>query len=238
MGYFDNLKIVRASRGPYLSTDQTAQWAVDCPGCGSRRMLAVAMGSCPDKFEGRAGFDAESAWLMCVACGMGAFAVGTAEQVHFAIPDTEPFDIPDNLSEEVAGTWDEALMSYTATAYTSCALMCRKIIFHMAVEAGLPAKNEKDRAPGFEQCVNHLLDVGYITPRQKDQWVDSIRKWGNTATHELAPISKDVAYNALQFTHQLLQMVYAFPAAAPGGDATSEQASEGNSVPPSSGQPH
>lgn len=168
---------------------------------------------------------------------MGAFAVGMANRVDFVFPNTEPFDTPKNLSDEVSETWGEALKSFTATAYTSCALMCRKIIFHMAVEAGLPAKNEKDRAPGFEQCVNHLVAVGYITPRQKDQWVDSIRKWGNTATHELAPIGKDVAYNALQFTHQLLQMAYAFPAAAPGGNATSEQASETPTVPPSSGQP-
>ena len=44
--------------------------------------------------------------------------------------------------------------------------------------------------------------------------MDSVRKWGNTATHDLAPINKDLAFNALEFTYQLLQMVYAFPGAA------------------------
>ena len=235
MGYFDELRTVFTEQNRYNARFSDAQWAVECSGCGNKRMLALAIGRCPEKLLPRARRNAEAAWLVCVACGMGAFAVGMANRVDFVFPNTEPFDTPKNLSDEVSETWDEALKSFTATAYTSCALMCRKIIFHMAVEAGLPEKNEKNWAPSFEQCVNHLVKEELITKRQKDQWVDSIREWGNTATHDLAPIDKATAFNALEFTYQLLQMAYAFPAAAPGGEGS---ASEAPTVPPSSGQPN
>ena len=200
-------------------------------------MLAIAEGRAPSALKDRNSISgSHSAWLMCVACGMGAFAVGTNHDVEHVFPRPKPFDIPRNLSDEVSDTWNEALLSYTATAFTSCALMCRKIIFHMAVEAGLPEKNDKGRAPGFEQCVNHLVTAGHITQRQKDQWVDSIREWGNTATHDLAPIDKDTALNALEFTYQLLQMVYAFPNAAPG--SKEEQGTEVEPAPRISGVSH
>lgn len=44
--------------------------------------------------------------------------------------------------------------------------------------------------------------------------MDSIRQWGNKATHELEPINREVAYSALEFTLELLRMVYSFPGAA------------------------
>lgn len=236
MGYFDELRTVFTGQDRYSAPFEDAQWAVECSGCGNKRMLAIAMGDIPEKFSER-GFTASlSGWLMCIACGMGAYAIGTPGYVEHVFPGPEPFGLPKNLSFDVAMTWEEALKSFTATAFTSCALMCRKIIFHMAVEAGLPEKNNKGRAPGFEQCVNHLVTAGHITQRQKDQWVDSIREWGNTATHDLAPIDKATAFNALQFTYQLLQMVYSFPDAAPGKTGKNDASSP---VPPqSSGEPH
>lgn len=226
MAYFDDLNVVKTRLPQYGSQSDSVHWAVDCSSCGSKRMLAVASGNCPEKFEGQAGYNPHAGWLMCVACGMGAFAVGSTNRAHHVFPKPEPFGTPDNLSEEVAHTWDEALKSFTASAFTGCALMCRKIIFHMAVEAGLPEKNDNDRAPNFDKCVKHLVDSGHITQRQKDQWVDSIRKWGNTATHDLAPVDEDTAFSALQFTFQLLQMVYAFPNAAPGAGKELEAAPE------------
>ena len=236
MGYFDELRTVHTDQHGYTARSSEAQWAVECSGCGNKRMLAIAVGDTPEKFAER-GFTAPlSGWLMCVACGMGAYAIGTSDYVEQVFPNPAPFDLPKNLSFDVGMTWNEALMSFTATAYTSCALMCRKIIFHMAVEAGLPEKNEKNWAPSFEQCVNHLVKEELITKRQKDQWVDSIREWGNTATHDLAPIDKATAFNALEFTYQLLQMVYSFPDAAPGKTGKDDSSSP---VPPqSSGQPH
>ena len=73
---------------------------------------------------------------------------------------------------------------------------------------------------------------GYITERHKTQWVDSIRVWGNIATHELAPTDKDTAYSALEFTKQLLEIIYSFPGAAPGGQKELDQAPENKAITP------
>lgn len=237
MGYFDNLNTVDTRHGVYSAHGDKAQWAVDCPVCGAKRMLAIAEGKAPSALKDWNSISgSHSAWLMCVACGMGAFAVGTHHDVDYVFPRPKPFDVPGNLSDEVSKTWNEALLSYTATAFTSCALMCRKIIFHMAVEAGLGEKKSNGFAPNFTECINFLVKEELITKRQKDQWVDSIREWGNTATHDLAPIDQDTAHNALEFTHQLLQMVYAFPNAAPG--SKEEQGTEVEPAPRISGVSH
>lgn len=234
MGYFDDLRTVATpGRTNFASHSTNAQWAVTCPCCGSGTMLSLAVGSQPRDLA-RATQEC-SAWLVCVNCGMGAFAVGYSDNARVLFPKNEPFGVPENLSDEVSGTWNEALKSFTASAYTGCALMCRKIIFHMAVEAGLPEEDGRGKGPSFFDCIDHLVQEGLITGRQKEQWVDSIRKWGNTATHKLAPVDEDVAYLALQFTYQLLQMVYAFPNAAPGGEKELE-AAEKKAIPPSSGQ--
>lgn len=184
-------------------------------------MFAVATGAAPGAAGGltvRSSTNPKiphAAWLICSACGMGAFAVGTPDQPETLFPARSPFGTPQNLSPEVEHTWAEALDSFSASAFTACSLMCRKIIFHIAVEEGLPAKNARDRAPGFEECIDYLVNEGHITKKQKERWVDSIRIWGNMATHELAPTDRDTAYSALQFTKQLLEMIYAFPSAAP-----------------------
>lgn len=192
-------------------------------------MLAVAIGDIPagmirEIIYGKAG------WLMCPVCGMGAFAVGEAHAPEKVFPQGLPFPVPDHLEAQVEQTWLEALRSFSASAYTSCALMCRKLIFHMAVDAGLDEKNGRGRAPGFEECVDHLVAEGYITQRQKDQWVDSIRDWGNTATHDLASTDRDTAHSALEFTLQLLQMVYVFPNASPGAGKELEAAPEAPAI--------
>lgn len=192
----------------------SAHWLVECPTCASGSMLAIAIGEVPVGFSEELGYNDHAAWLMCSVCGMGSFAVGTPGRPVKVFPRTWPFAVPDHLADQVRATWIEALRAYAAEAFTSSSLMCRKIVFHIAVEAGLPAKNDRGFAPNFETCVKHLVDEGYITKRQQDQWVDSIRQWGNNATHELEPISREVAYSALEFTLELLRMVYSFPGAA------------------------
>ena len=197
-------------------------------------MRAVAIGAYPENFDTpRQRYHSDkAAWLYCPACGMGAFVIGTNADVYAKYPGKPPFPTPENLSAEIQCTWSEALNSYSASAFTACALMCRKIIFHIAAEAGLPEKDAKGWAPKFEACINHLVTEGYITERHKTQWVDSIRVWGNIATHELAPTDKDTAYSALEFTKQLLEIIYSFPGAAPGGQKELDQAPENKAITP------
>lgn len=240
MSFVTELHVVDPGNyGHYRPHDDKAQWSVTCPSCGSATMLMIAFGKTPRNYAGRPDFSIRpnegAAWLMCLACGMGAFAIGTPDEQRLLHPKAEPFGTPANLSDAVQTTWNEALKSFSASAFTSCALICRKIIFHMAVEAGLPEKDDRGWSPGFEECVDHLVAVGHISRLQKNQWVDSIRRWGNTATHELNPVDEATAYSILQFTFQLLQMVYAFPDAANGERKELSAVPEKPQLPRSSG---
>lgn len=214
MSFFDELNMVDNRRPQMSPHSDSAHWLVRCPTCDSGSMLAIAVGVVPAGFSTELGYNDHAAWLMCSVCGMGSFAVGTPGRPVKVFPRPWPFAVPDHLEDHVRGTWIEALRAYAAEAFTSSSLMCRKIVFHMAVEAGLPAKNDRGFAPNFEACVKHLVKEEYITKRQQNQWVDSIRQWGNKATHELEPINREVAYSALEFTLELLRMVYSFPGAA------------------------
>ena len=206
MSFYDTLRVI----GRYYSQDEdTVWWSAQCPCCGTVTMLAIALGKAPYGYH-----NCYSAWLMCVKCGAGSWAIGDSDNVVVQYPSAAPFTTPDHLSPEVKTTWEEACNSFTVGAYTACTLMCRKLIFYMAVEEGLPEKNDRNHAPGFEQCINYLVESGLITSRYQGEWVDSIRVWGNAATHDLAVIDKSVAEKALTFTHSLLKMVYEFPQSA------------------------
>ena len=206
MNFYDGLRLISRDYSP---REDTAWWSAHCSYCGTATMLAVALGEASEATGYR-----ESAWLMCVNCGKGAWAIGYSNNIIFQSPQPAPFTTPDHLSPEVKTTWEEACNSFTVGAYTACTLMCRKLIFYMAVEEGLPEKNDRNHAPGFEQCINYLVESGLITSRYRGEWVDSIRVWGNAATHDLAVIDKSVAEKALTFTHSLLKMVYEFPQSA------------------------
>ena len=203
MSFYDTLRFIGHD---YSQNEDTVWWSAQCPCCGTVTMLAIALGEAPDEY-----YNCQSAWLMCVKCGTGSWAIGDLDNVIVQYPSAAPFATPDHLSREVKSTWEEACNSFTMGAYTACTLMCRKLIFYMAVEEGLPEKNDRNRAPGFEQCINYLVESGLITSRYRDAWVDSIRIWGNAATHDLAVIEKNIAKKALSFTYSLLQMMYEFP---------------------------
>ena len=203
MSFYDTLRFIGHD---YSQNEDTVWWSAQCPCCGTVTMLAIALGEAPDEY-----YNCHSAWLMCVKCGIGSWAIGDLDNVIVQYPSAAPFATPDHLSREVKSTWEEACNSFTMGAYTACTLMCRKLIFYMAVEEGLPEKNDRNRAPGFEQCINYLVESGLITSRYRDEWVDSIRIWGNAATHDLAVIEKNIAKKALSFTYSLLQMMYEFP---------------------------
>lgn len=88
--------------------------------------------------------------------------------------------------------------------------MCRKVLLHLAVEKGLPAKDDKDRAPTFAACIAHLQAEGYVTPPMV-QWVDKIRAVANEGAHELTAVTSASALLVAEFTMQLLALTYEIP---------------------------
>ena len=86
-------------------------------------------------------------------------------------------------------------------------MLCRKLLLHIAVEKGLPAKDKRNRAPSYMDAVKHLELVGVITADMRD-WVDEIKDIGNDANHELTPIAEAQARDVATFTEQLLILAY------------------------------
>jgi hypothetical protein len=103
--------------------------------------------------------------------------------------------------------WNEIRACLGIGAYTSAVMMCRKMLFHLAVSNGLPAKDGSGRAPNFTQATKHLQAEGIITSRMR-AWVDRIKDIGNEANHELEAVSERDATDVAQFTHQLLRLSF------------------------------
>ncbi|WP_298746916.1 DUF4145 domain-containing protein [uncultured Serinicoccus sp.] len=144
----------------------------------------------------------DTLWLFCSGCEQGYLKRGRT-----SFPPTEPLSTPDGLPDDVHQVWQQARASLAIGAYTGAVMLCRKILFHVAVDEGLPAKKDNGRAPGFAECVEHLQKQGVITARMRD-WVDLVKDVGNQANHELTPTSAEESTRLATFTLQLLDMHY------------------------------
>jgi hypothetical protein len=109
-----------------------------------------------------------------------------------------------HLPIEINNLYDEARKCITVGAHTSAILSCRKILMNVAVQEG--AEEDKN----FQFYVNYLESNNYLPPKGKG-WVDKIRKKGNEATHEIAPMSLQDATELIGFVEMLLTFVYEFP---------------------------
>jgi len=79
--------------------------------------------------------------------------------------------------------------------------MCRKILMHVGVDKGA---KEGDT---FASYLDYLQSQGYITPPMME-WVKLIRDHGNKSTHKLERPERKRAESTLDFTAELLRVVY------------------------------
>jgi hypothetical protein len=100
--------------------------------------------------------------------------------------------------------YSEARYCTSYGAFTSAAMLCRKILMHVAVSLG--AKPNQS----FKEYVDYLDREGYTPPKGKE-WVDDIRDKGNEANHEIRIVSEDEAQRTLYFTGLVLQLIYSAP---------------------------
>ncbi|WP_082598566.1 MULTISPECIES: DUF4145 domain-containing protein [unclassified Kitasatospora] len=135
-------------------------------------------------------------WVRCSGCHAGS-VYSTDSQ----FPAPLPGEGLDGLPEDIKSAHQEARSCAGVEAYTSCEMMCRKILMHVAVDKG--AQEGKT----FATYIEYLETGGYTTPPMKP-WVDIIRKNGNVAVHEIPATNKDRALSTLIFTEQLLRTVY------------------------------
>lgn len=113
-----------------------------------------------------------------------------------------PINHIENVS--VDNLFKEAQDCFSISAYTSAVICCRKLLMSISVE--LEAKSGNS----FAYYVNFLNNNGHIPPNGKE-WVDSIRKLGNEANHEIQFKTEKEAKLILTFTEMLLRFIYEMP---------------------------
>lgn len=160
---------------------------IDCPHCGKSSMGAVIAQTVES---------VHVAWIRCTACSYGV--VRNGNQLAPSSPIGEAID---GLPTDVAEAYEEARRTAGASAFTSCELICRKILMHIAVDKG------DAEGKTFIAYLDFLKSTGYVTPPMMP-WVDLIRTHGNLSTHRLQTASRERALNTLTFTAQLLRLVY------------------------------
>ena len=159
-------------------------------------------GHCKMKVNGKvigaiSSSDGNIKWLLCTNCDDGSII----SKNNMLLPST-PFG-PDiqGLPSEILAAYDEARGCYSIKAYTSCELMCRKILMHVGVDKGYA------EGKPFVEYIDYIESKNYITPIMKP-WVDLIREHGNSSTHKLMPPDAERSESTLMFTAELLKIVY------------------------------
>ena len=186
--------------------DSTAnKGSIECPNCGRGRTVNIATSYTTGSTERK-----HFRWMVCTECLGASIALSDGRSEWTVFPPAAGDRPIRNLPNHIDELWREAVLTHSVGAYTSSVLMCRKIVFATAVEFGLAPKADNNRAPSFLACVNYLVENDYLTRRMKNDWADSLRAWGNDATHEIEAITDRTATNALDFTQQLLAMSFQF----------------------------
>lgn len=188
---FSDVAMVNERGSTYSSTSEDAWVLAPCAECDGRQMAVLARTH-----------DNTAAWLRCVSCRR-PYVVNNGE----LRPSSKPLSIPTGLVGVELDAWKEARECLGVGAYTAAVMMCRKILFHMAVREQMPPKNSKGKAPTFVEVVKHLEDSGIFTARMRP-WVDRIKDVGNEANHEIVPVSREAAMDVARFTEQLLRLAY------------------------------
>ena len=188
------------------SSDGRSWESIKCPHCPGHSMFRVAVETERQPSGPTRILDQATRCLRCPQCLGGAIAKGTA--VH---PSVSLLGEVEGLPQVDAEVWQEVRACLGVGAYTAAVMLCRKLLFHIAVDKGLEPSNAKGFAPGFKECVNYLETEGVITKNMLG-WVDQIKDVGNDANHEVTPVTEQQAMAVGTFTQQLLTLAYALDA--------------------------
>jgi len=193
---FSDLHVIGAGYySTYGPVDDLAFQVGSCPSCGGTQMVVVGFTHTKT-----------TKWLRCANCGFGLVKNGPTTW-----PATAPLRTPDGLPVLERDAWTEVRNTLGVGAHTAAVMLCRKMVLHVAIAAGLDPVGSNGQGPSFGRSVGFLQEQGYITPPLK-LWVDRIRDVGNEANHELPAIEASVALDVAEFTLQLLVLMYELPA--------------------------
>lgn len=110
-----------------------------------------------------------------------------------------------NVPMNVRRSFDEAVRSHDAAAYTASALMSRRVVEVIAESLGAKGRN-------LDSQIDDLKTKGEVDARLAE-WAHGIRLLGNEAAHALqASISSEDASDLILFAEALINYVYVYRA--------------------------
>ncbi|MBZ1511457.1 DUF4145 domain-containing protein [Leuconostoc mesenteroides] len=171
-----------------------------CGYCGSRVTSERGMSLNTKNRDGYLGNYASQGVYICPNCKYPTFIYEDMQ-----VPGNNYGNSVDHVSKEVEDVYNEARKSFSVAAYTGSLLLCRKLLMHVAVDFGA------DKNKNFFDYVNYLKDNHYVS-QNSGEWIDSIRKFGNVATHQIVVNTKEDAEKMIKFCEMLLKMNYEYPA--------------------------
>jgi hypothetical protein len=211
MSSVDSNLTTASTQYSYTPSNTQAWDAIPCPHCGGPQLFRVGISSQTPFVK----------WLRCPIC-----LLGTVVNESEMSPGPKPLRVPRGLPEIDAVIWAEVRSCLAVGSNAAAVMLCRKLLFHVAVAHAMPPKTDNDRAPSFYAAVEHLQEQQFITAKMRP-WVDRIKDIGNDANHELSPITTEQAADVATFTLQLLVLAYEMDAimADPGAAGIAESSS-------------
>lgn len=108
----------------------------------------------------------------------------------------------DGLPDNIAQVYHEARKAVSVQMYTSCEMLCRKILVNVAVDKGAKKKDTWNH----KKCIKYLVKKGYITGFTGV--ANYIRLTGDQSTHKIGSPSRERARQTVKFTASVLKHVY------------------------------
>lgn len=144
-------------------------------------------------------------WCIC-SCDKSEPSVITEKEgdIVSQIPLAKVFHSEPDWPPDLATLYEEAATSYSAGAFTSASMVCRKLLMACACDKG-DAEGRK-----FVQYVDYITDE-VLTYSDAKTAIEKIKDIGNEANHKISFVNKVDAERALKIVTYLLRAVYSLP---------------------------
>jgi len=150
--------------------------------------------------------NAKILWCQCSCEHQLPTVIVVDEDGQKQFPEYCQFQPGEKWPTDLTRLYEEATRSFTACAYTSTTMVCRKILMVCACHEGA------DEGLQFIKYVDYIIGSVLPLPKAKSS-IDAIRTIGNDANHSVAFVSRDDARRALAIVTYLLNSVYSLPQA-------------------------
>jgi hypothetical protein len=119
-------------------------------------------------------------------------------------PIAREFHASPNWPNDLRELYEEAAKSYSASAFTASAMLCRKMLMECACHEG------DQEGKNFTQYVDFIVQHVLTMPKARAT-IEAIRSIGNEANHKVQFVAEPDARKAMEIATYLLQAVYSIP---------------------------